>query len=385
MKILFSLTYYSPYVSGLTLYVKRIAEALNKEKYESTVICIQHERKLPLNDFYSGVRVVRARPLLKISKGFISFDWIFKSWQEVKKTDVIVINIPQFEGLIPATFGRMFGKKVISIYHCEVILPSGFFNQVVSGLLDLANTACLFFSQKIVLYTKDFAENSKVMRRFLKKAEYVYPPISLPTVNKRVQKMIIGKMGDKPDYVIGVAARLAAEKGIEYLFEAIPLIETMLKIQSAGRWTKFKIIVAGSMKPVGEENYRAKILSLVEKYKKYVVFLGEIKPDDMGSFYSLIDVLVLPSVNSTESFGMVQVEAMMMWVPVVASNLPGVRVPIQTTGMGRIVKIKDSGEIANAISLILSNKKDYIQPKKRMMDMFSMEKTLRLYEKIFSF
>ena len=112
MKILFSLTYYSPYVSGLTLYVKRIAEALNKEKYGSTVICIQHERKLPPNDFYNGVRVVRVRPLFRISKGFISFNWIIKCWQEVKRTDVVVINLPQFEGIIPAILGRILKKKV---------------------------------------------------------------------------------------------------------------------------------------------------------------------------------------------------------------------------------------------------------------------------------
>ena len=54
----------------------------------------------------------------------------------------------------------------------------------------------------------------------------------------------------------------------------------------------------------------------------------------MGSFYTCIDVLVVPSINSTEAFGLVQVEAMMMGVPVVASDLPGVRVPVQKQGWG---------------------------------------------------
>jgi glycosyltransferase involved in cell wall biosynthesis len=61
------------------------------------------------------------------------------------------------------------------------------------------------------------------------------------------------------------------------------------------------------------------------------------------------DVLVLSSINSTESFGMVQVEAMICGTPVVATDLPGVRQPVGSTGMGRVVPIRDAHALAEAV------------------------------------
>ncbi|MBI5451889.1 glycosyltransferase family 4 protein [Candidatus Gottesmanbacteria bacterium] len=401
MKILFSLTYYTPYLSGLTLYVKRLAEALAKKDYQITVLSMQYDKKLPSEETIRKVKIVRAKVLGQISKGFISLDWIIKSWQEVRKNDVIIVNLPQFEGIIPALFGKILGKKVISMYHCEVVLPSGILNTVVEWLLHFSHLITLSISDKVITYTKDFADHSKILPHFRSKLEFVYPPIIEPKINKRVQKILMDKIDLKGQFVIGLAARLAAEKGIEYLLEAIPEIELRIRNYESRtskaintprmvakqrlrllRGEGIKIAIAGSLEPVGEEKYKGKILNLVEKYKDHVVFLGELKEEEMGAFYSLCDVLVLPSINSTEAFGMVQVEAMMMGVPVVATDLPGVRVPIQKTGMGKLVPAKNSHKLAEAVIEILLNRKKYIKNKEFIKEEFSFDKTIKFYEKL---
>lgn len=377
MRILFSLTYFSPYSSGLTLYVKRLAGEL-AGKNRVTVLCLAHEKNLKTEEIVNGIKVVRAKPLFKISKGFFSVDWFFKSFRLSREADITVISLPQFEGFIPALASKIYGKKVISIYHCEVVLPAGFLNRIAEKMLTAANMLSLSLSDKVITYTEDFARNSKVLPKYYPKIKYVYPPMVLPKTDKRVQNLIRDKIGCGNDFVIGVAARLAAEKGIEYLFEAIPLLSS----KSGLKTDKFKIIIAGSLNPVGEESYKKKILKLVEKYKEQIVFLGELKEEEMGSFYSLIDVLVLPSVNSTEAFGMVQVEAMMTGVPVVASDLPGVRIPIQKTGMGMIVPVKNSGKLAEAISEVLLNRKQYIKDQKKATQEFDQRKTFNFYQKL---
>jgi glycogen synthase len=58
----------------------------------------------------------------------------------------------------------------------------------------------------------------------------------------------------------------------------------------------------------------------------------------MSALYPNLDVLTVPSLNSTEAFGLVQIEAMMNGVPCVASALPGVRQPVSMHGMGRIAQ-----------------------------------------------
>jgi len=79
---------------------------------------------------------------------------------------------------------------------------------------------------------------------------------------------------------------------------------------------------------------------------------------------------------------MVQVEAMMSGVPVVASDLPGVRIPIKKTGMGILVPPKNSEKLAEAIIEVLLNKEKYLQKRELVKKEFSFDKTLKSYEEI---
>lgn len=365
MKWLFSITYFSPYVSGLTIYVKRLAEELVKRNNEVTVLSMKHDPSLKSEEFINGVKVKRSKILAKINKGFISTEWFINSWREVRNSDVVVANLPQAEGWVPGVWAKLFGKKLIAIYHCEIDIP----NKLVQWILEQANWACLDMADRIVTYTEDYAKNSKLLRKYLEKVSYVYPPIPELKVDANLRNELAKKIGEGP--VIGVAARLAREKGIEFLFEAIPMIKT-----------KVKIAIAGPLEPVGENEYKNKILKLAKKNKDQIVFLGTIDPEKMGSFYDVIDILVLPSINSTEAFGMVQVEAMMQGVPVVASDLPGVRLPIQETGMGIIVPPKKPAAIAEAVDLLLKNKTKYDGDPMKIKKEFDLGKSLTFWEEL---
>lgn len=379
MRILFSLTYYTPYISGLTLYIKRLAENLAKSGSIISVITMQFDKELSLEEEINGVRVIRAKPLFRVSKGFISVDWIVKSFKEVKSSDIVFLDLPQFEGIIPAIWAKILRKRLISLYQCDVRLPEDkWFNKYIEYFLFLSHYMTLSLSDKIITHTKDFAVNSSLLRSFPKKIDYVYPPIILSKVDKRIQKIFNNKIGRRPTYLIGVAARLAAEKGIEYLLEAIPFLQSDLNTQAKS----FKIVIVGPTDPVGEESYRKMILNLINKYKDLVVLIGEIKPEDMGTFYKNIDVLVVSSINSTDSIATVQLEAMVSGVPVVATDLPGIRVPIQKTGMGIIISIKNPELLAKALVQIVENKKEYVKKKSIAEKEFSLQTTLFAYKNI---
>ena len=97
----------------------------------------------------------------------------------------------------------------------------------------------------------------------------------------------------------------------------------------------------------------------------------------------MADVLVLPSINSTESFGLVQIEAMLRGVPVVASDLPGVRQPARMTGMGEIAPIADAVGLARQIVKVLESPQRYFRPRDEIRAMFSTERTLTEYEGVY--
>ena len=372
MQVLFTVSYYAPYVSGLTLAAKRWAEAVT-ETYPVTVLTMNHTGTLPDYETINAVSVERAATTFRISKGYVSIDWLIRFIRLIKSHDTVVIHLPEFEGIIAALIAKIQGKRVVSVYHCEVDLPKGFLNDMVQSILEVSNFLTLVLSDHVITYTDDYAKKSRilnVLRRFKQRAAFssIIPPIEKPKRDKTTDARIRKSIGTTP-IVIGVAARLAQEKGIEYLLAAIPILAKRLR-------KPFRIVIAGSPSPVGEEAYRRSIGILLERHANHVSFVGEIPPDHMGSFYRMLTMLVLPSVNSTEAFGLVQAEAMRSGIPVIATNLPGVRIPVKKTGMGILVPPRDTKTLADAIVRLLNARTSYIRDAKAIAAEFSKRRSV---------
>jgi glycosyltransferase involved in cell wall biosynthesis len=103
----------------------------------------------------------------------------------------------------------------------------------------------------------------------------------------------------------------------------------------------------------------------------------------MSTYYPNLDLLVLPSLNSTEAFGLVQIEAMMNGIPCVASNLPGVRQPVKMHKMGEIIEIGDSKDLAGAIIKILKHPENYRTPSDEIQSNYRPEMIAEKYEELF--
>ena len=64
----------------------------------------------------------------------------------------------------------------------------------------------------------------------------------------------------------------------------------------------------------------------------------------------------MPSINSFEAFGIVQLEAMSYGVPVISSNINGVRTIINKTKNGYIFETKNLDDLLNKFLLFKKNK-----------------------------
>lgn len=376
MKILISLSYYSPHTSGLTLYAKNLAEGLVRQKEKVTILTSRHAKELPLQEIMQGVHVVRVPITLKISKGPIMINLLAKSIPLIQDTDVINCHLPQFESFIIALVARMFGKKVIVTYHTDLDNEKGFGKKIIKYGLLFSHTITCLLSDAIVVQTEDNARHSSFLKQFKKKLVFIYPPVMFPSESpSTIAGELQRRIGGKDAYYIGFLGRMAREKGIDYLLEALPLIEKMV-----GK--KCVLVIAGPEKVIGERVYQKKIEGLLETKKDSVLLLGFLPEEAKNAFYKNLDVFVLPSINKTEAFGMVQIEAMYCGTPVVATNLPGVRVPIEETGMGEVVPIKNAEALAKAVSTVLQQRKKYIKEKQVIQEIFSMEKIINAYQKV---
>jgi glycosyltransferase involved in cell wall biosynthesis len=145
----------------------------------------------------------------------------------------------------------------------------------------------------------------------------------------------------------------------------------------------FKIFLAGPSRKVIGGGFQNELKNSVERNRQHVVFLGSLDRGQMSQYYKRLDVLVLPSIERLESFGFVQVEAMLSGCPVVASNLPGVRVPTSLSGMGKIFKKADAVNLANAVLEIINNKDKFVNKQRRASKIFDHKRTIRGYETLF--
>ena len=375
MNILIALTYYRPWTSGLTIYAERLARGLAARGHHVTVLTSQYDRTLPRVERLDGVRVVRAPVLMRVSKGVIMPTFGLLATRFTRWADVLSLHLPQFDAAGIALRGRLFRKPTVLTYHCDLQLPAGIFNRLVNGVVHAANLAAGTFSDAIVAYTQDYATHSGFLARFLGKVRIIPPPVEMPALAPEAVARFRQKWSLDGRHVIGFAARLATEKGVEVLLQALPRV---LEVYPDAR-----VLFAGPTNIIGEQEYARRLAPLFEQFENHWTFVGTLDPNEMAAFFSSCDVTVLPSLNSTESFGLVQVEAMLCGTPSIASNLAGVRVPVQTTGMGEIVGIRDSTGLAKAVIRVLSERARYVRPRAEIEAMFSTPRTAELYEGLF--
>lgn len=355
MRILTVLTYYRPHTSGLTIYAERLARALAHRGHQVTVMTTQYDASLPREEQMDGIRVLRVPVTFRLSKGVIAptFGWV--ATRLVREHDVVQMHLPQFDAPGVAMRGRLFGKPSVLTYHCDLLLPPGLFNRFVNLVVKWQNNLAGILSNRVVTYTRDYADHSSYLSRYKSKLQTILPPVELPPADPAAVKGFAERhhTADRRP-VIGMAARFAAEKGVEVLLDALPIV---LK-----KYPQAQVLFAGQYQNVmGEKAYADRLMPRIHEYEQsgHWTFLGNLNPSEMAAFYPNLSVLVVPSLNSTEAFGLVQIEAMLNGVPCVASALPGVRMPVEMHHTGCVARIGDPVSLADGILKVLSVPQDY--------------------------
>jgi glycosyltransferase involved in cell wall biosynthesis len=376
MKVLVALTYYRPHVSGLTIYVERLSRALASRGHSVTVLTSQYDRALPRREVLWGVDVIRVPVLMRVSKGVIMPTIGWEATRLVPAHDVLSLHLPQLDAAGLAVRGRVLRRPVVVTYHSDLILPPSPINRVAQAVSDLGNEAVAHLADRLVAYTDDFAQHSRYLSRYLHKVTVIPPPVEMPVPTPEALRAFRDQHHlDSSGPVIGLAVRLAAEKGVEYLLAALPRI--------LERYPDARVLHAGPREAIGEAAYMQKLERLIDGYRDRYTFVGTLNAEQMAAFFGNCDVHVLPSINNTETFGLVQIEAALSGTPTVASALPGVRMPTQMTGMGRTAAPRDSAALAEAILEVLDQRERYVRPRAPIAEQFSPATTAARYEAIF--
>lgn len=369
--------YYRPHYSGLTIYSERLAKALAEKGHEVVVLTSRFSDDLPSDEFQDGVRIIRPRVMLQISKGVIMPSMPIWAWKIIRNVDIVNAHVPQPDAAVITSISKLLGKPSVLTYHCDLQLPEGFVHYLANQGSHLANYISVNLADVIVTNTLDYAESSPFLSRYIAKVHPIPPPIQLSEVTPEIISAFRSKYGIQPEQrIIGMASRLATEKGVEYLVKAMP--EVLEKFPTA------RVLFAGQYQGVlGEGAYAKKLSPLIQELGDHWTFLGLLPSEEFSAFFHESDVTVLPSINSTESFGMVQVESMTCGTPVVSTDLPGVRQPIKSTRMGLIVPPRDPAKLSRALIEILSQPNGFRGNPEKVKNQFSPAAVAAQYESLF--
>lgn len=378
MKVLIFLSYHLPNISGITVETQRIARELVRRGHQVTIVTAQHIKELPREEYLEGVKVVRLPVLAYLGKAPLQPSFPFEVVRYVRWADVVNIHWPYAESFYIGLWCAFLRVPLLVTHHVDepdfstmafwAAAPSRialFVSQLVSG----------WVAEKLIPRTSDYVDGSLLLRLFQSKVIPCYPAITLPPPDPAARSRFENLFGQFR-YKIGFSGRVSRQKGIDYLFKSIPDLGRRLDAD-------FIIVLAGPRGVIGEDHY-GELQGFVESFPEQILFLGNLNRSELAAFYEAIDCLVLPSVHRAESFGQVQVEAMFKGVPVVVSDLPGARVPVQITGMGEVVPPRDEEALAEAIARVLGDRESYQRDVKWVQEVFAPEKVYAFYEDLFA-
>ncbi len=265
--------------------------------------------------------------------------------------DAVNLHYPFFGGAEVVFFLKKLKEKKLPLV---VNFQMDNFSTGAAGLVFKANARLftprlLRLVDKVIVTSEDYAAHSSAAATFRKypaKFEAIPPGIDTAQFSPGEKDMgLLKRYGiaesEKVVLFVGGLDRAHAFKGVDFLIRAW----RELGVAKA----RLLIVGQGDLR----ESYRrtADALGL----GRSVVFADAVGAGELPAYYRLADLLVLPSTDSSEAFGIVLVEAMACGVPVLASDLPGVRSVVEAERNGFVFRVRVTGDLLDKLRAILIN------------------------------
>lgn len=364
LKIIHVNKFYYPWIGGVEKVVQDLAEGL-KDDADVKVLACQSKGKT-FWESINGVDVLKAGSLGKFFSMPISFSFFryFKNMAE--ESDVVCLHMP-FPLADLACFLSKYKGKLVLWWHSDIVRQKKlmvFYRPLMNWLLKKADL--------IIVATQGHIDGSKYLKPFENKCCIIPFGIDIDDYIHAKRKLILTQnLFDEKNKKILFVGRLVYYKGIEVLIDA------------------FRNIQNCELFIIGEGPLMNNLKNKVKEYglQTVVHFMRKVNDEDLKSAFYDCDVFVLPSIENSEAFGLVQLEAMVYKKPVINTNLPtGVPYVSLNNISGLTVTPGNTQELSDAIQKLVDDEKLRIKlgdnAFDRVSSIFSKNKMLSdFYEK----
>jgi rhamnosyl/mannosyltransferase len=195
----------------------------------------------------------------------------------------------------------------------------------------------LAHSLAIIATSPPYLGSSQALRPWQAKC-YIIPlglnPARIPDPKKEALYHV-ATLWQGASFKVLAIGRLAYYKGFDFLIKAVADLANL------------RLLIVGK----GELHSRLESLIKTQRLDDKVTLLGFQDEAQLSALFASCDVLCLPSLERTEAFGLVLLEAMRFQKPVIASDIPGSGVGwvVHQGGNGLLVKPADSDALRQAL------------------------------------
>lgn len=365
---------YYPVTGGIERVVQQLAEGLCEDTDTKVLVC--RKKGGTIVEQIAGIEVTRASSMGMLSSLPLSVSFLWKFRRMAKDRDIVHIHMPFPLGDL-ACFLSGYKGRVILWWHSDIVRQKKLmklYRPLMEWLLRRADC--------IIVATQGHIDGSEYLKPYQDKCRII--PFGVdPKIEKEADRWY--EEGGPPERSQKKTAvvkylfvgRLVYYKGCRTMIEAF--------VQAAKRNDRIRLDIVGTGPLEPELKRQTEELRLTDQ----IHFHAGVSDDELIGFFKECDVFVLPSLQRSEAFGLVQIEAMAFGKPVINTNLPSGVPYVSLHGeTGLTVEPGNTAELAEAMEYLAEHPAERCQmgerARERMEEQFRMEtmlnRVLRLYE-----
>lgn len=337
MKVAHIVCTFPPYYGGMGNVAFEIASGLMRLGHEVMVYTPEYGEN---ESFEKEEMVKRLKPRLYYGNA-ASMPQLKK---ELEDFDIVHLHYPFFgtANIVRKWKLRNLHKKMVITYHMDTRAPS-WKGLVFALYAKFWMPKVLGAADALIATSFDYIESSDARKIFqTQKKKWLEIPLGVdsdrffPRPKPEEFFRSLGLDSENPTILfVGGMDPAHYFKGVLILLQAMSLLVKKIP--------EVQLLLVGD----GElrENFenQAKGMGIWDSVR----FVGRASDDELPLYYNMADIFVLPSIHQGEAFGMVLLEAMASGVPVIATDIAGVRSVALQGGM--TVAAKDPVAVAESL------------------------------------
>lgn len=335
MKVL-QLGKFYPIIGGVEKVMYDLTKGLSERGVRCDMLCANHHigessytMELKANSHIYCMKTLTMKMATMISPAMI-----VRLRKIASQYDIIHVHHPDPMAAVALLFSGYKGKVILH-WHSDIQKQKyalKLYSPIQSWLIRRANL--------IVGTTPVYIQHSPFLQNVQDKCTYL--PIGINRLvwnTNKVEKIRQQYLGKKIIFSLG---RLVDYKGFKYLIDAANYLSD-----------DYMVLIGGNGELYDKLQQQIQIGNLENRVK----LLGKISDVNLPNYYAACDLFCLSSIQKTEAFAIVQVEAMSCHKPIVATKIPGSGVSwVNEDGVsGENVQPGDSKALAKTIRKILDD------------------------------